>query len=330
MIAAAILCLWGCAKSSSGSLNSQNEKVFEAWIKTNYPDAVRTPLGAYIIEDTPGTGALIGDATASPYIRLEYLSRGLDGTVIGYTSDEMAKQLDDYNESDYFGPEVVYRGENHMYAGLDESVSEMRVGGHRTVVIPGWLMSYVRYGGESEYKANVTGTDTIYDFTVLESISDINSWEVDSIARYLAANFPSKAKSDTTMYGFYYIRTKAPDSNVAYAADSTFYINYIGRRLDGQVFDTSIRDTAEYYGVNHGGTYAPVVINCGETYTDYTMTSSKSSMIEGMSYCLSKMYPHEAGTCIFISKLGYAGNGSGDAIPAFSPLRFDIEIVDKP
>ena len=42
------------------------------------------------------------------------------------------------------------------------------------------------------------------------------------------------------------------------------------------------------------------------------------------------MHPHEKGTAVFYSGVGYGSSGSGSTIPAYAPLRFDIEIVDKP
>ena len=73
--------------------------------------------------------------------------------------------------------------------------------------------------------------------------------------------------------------------------------------------------------------------SCGtdEDYTAFTMGSSSNSstVIDGFAYALWNMRPHEAGTSIFYSPLGYGSTGSGSKIPGFSPLRFDIYIVDK-
>ena len=328
-ITLALIALAGCAKQTETDMTEPNRQAFEAWVKKYYPDATRTPMGVYIVEDTPGTGKLFSSGDDTPFVRMEYTTRTLDGEITGYTSAAIAKQLAEFNEAGYYGPKIFYRGNDNSYVGLNESISEMREGGHRKIIVPGWLMTYKRYDTLEEYIKNVSASASIYDFTLTEGIQDIDQWEVDSIGRYLSHHFPQKSLSDTTMFGFYYIQTQAPKTTVAFKSDTTFYINYTGRRLDGQVFDSSIRDTAEFYGINNGGDYSTVLINCGETYTDYTMTSDKSSMIQAFAYCLAQMKDGEKGTCIFISSLGYSDSGSGDVIPPFSPLRFDIEVVPK-
>ncbi len=75
----------------------------------------------------------------------------------------------------------------------------------------------------------------------------------------------AKEKDDTLKYGLYYVQHKKPgpddDDTVAFATDSTVYINYIGRRLDGQVFDTNIRDTAKRYDIfSSSSKYEPVAV----------------------------------------------------------------------
>ena len=136
---------------------------------------------------------------------------------------------------------------------------------------------------------------------------------------------------DSTMFGYYYKQVNPPSDTTTFPKDTTFYINYTGRLLDGKVFDTSIEDTAKVYGLYSAKkTYAPKYVNMKENYKDITMGASSSetgsTLVDGFSYCLSKMRTGEKGICIFYSDLGYKGSGSG-MIPAFSPLRFDIEMI---
>ena len=62
--------------------------------------------------------------------------RELDGTVT-YNTDEMwAQQLGEWDQTYYYGPQVVPTGEEASYAGLDILLEGMRQGGTRTAIIP--------------------------------------------------------------------------------------------------------------------------------------------------------------------------------------------------
>ena len=346
----AALVLAGCAKTPKAGTNDDNKRFFESWVQVYHPHAVRTSLGAYILSDTPGTGTAAGTPESNPFVRVSYTIRSLSGTIQGTTDEDLSKQIGYYttNESKnpYYGPIVWARGANGQAAGVEESVAQMSVGGRRTVAIPGWLLGYdssssapILYSTAEDYEKKVAGsTPLIYEIKLEEVIPDIQKWQIDSVGRYVARNFPGSSVKDSVKLGFYYFQTGAPSSTEKFKSDTTIYINYIGRRLDGSVFDTSIADTAKFYGIYSASrTYGPCAIdwyNTDETYKDITMrtagSSSSSSVITGFSFGLDQMHPHEKGSAIFISDWGYAAKGSGYAIPTYSPLRFDFEVVDKP
>lgn len=335
---AAAAVLTGCTKTAKSGPNDAAKRYFDSWIHINHPDARRTPLGVYVLDGKTGTGELCGDCDNYPFVRLEYTVRNLDGTITETTRETVAKQLGTYDPTYYYGPDVTYRGNNSLYVGVEEVLDTMRVGGSTTIVIPGWLVTNKQFATEDEYLANVTGDSQIYEFTVTECIKDIKKWETDSIARYLAANFPEVNPADTVSsgdddfkkYGFYFIRTGEPTSEKKMPSDTTFHINYTGRLLNGRVFDTTIKDTAKVYGLYTAGKkYEPVLINMAEEYTGVTMSSDETKVIDGFAYALYQMHPYEKCTCIFYSGIGYGYSGSGNAIPAYSPLRFDLEIVDE-
>jgi FKBP-type peptidyl-prolyl cis-trans isomerase len=343
----AALVLSGCAKTATSGLNDASKRYFDAWIHVNYPGLAPTALGAYVIEEEEGTGAALQDAETDAYVRLNYTVRSLDGTVSGTTYPYLAKQLGEYSETEWYGPVIWSRADGSLYAGVDEMLSSMKIGGKKKTVIPGWLLTGSRYDTAQEYIDNVSGgSPAIYELELLEAISDTDQWELDSIGRYLASNFPEVSLADSLKYGFYYIQKKAPqpigtssdddddeeESDAGFPRDSTIYINYTGRLLNGQVFDTTIEDTAKVYGLySSSNSYEPISVNYNyEDYSQITITSDKSSVIDGFAYMIWRMGAYEEGTGIFYSKLGYSYSGSGSSIPAYSPLRFDIEVVDQP
>ena len=346
----AALVLAGCAKSPKVGLNDDNKRYLEAWIQVFHPSAARTNLGAFILEDMPGTGTAAGSSETNPYVRVSYTVRSLNGTVQGTTDEALSQQIGYYetnaSKNPYYGPVVWARGASGQVAGVEESIAEMSVGGRRTVVIPGWLLGYdsssgapILYSTAKDYEEKVSGTSPlIYEMQLEEVIPDIQKWQIDSVGRYVASLFPGKTVKDSVKLGFYYAQTGAPSSTDKFKSDTTIYINYIGRRLDGTAFDTSIADTAKFYGIySESRTYGPCAIKwygSEGSYTDITMStagsSSLSSVIKGFALGLDQMHPHEKGTAVFISDWGYGAKGSGYAIPTYSPLRFDFEVVNKP
>ena len=295
----------------------------------NYPDLKPTGIGTYTIEDTPGTGPAVGSQEDSPFVYVNYTIRGLDGTISSTTSAKVAQMLGNYDETSYYGPEVWGRTGDALSAGLDDILSDMKVGGRRTSIIPGWLVTSQRYDTPQEYIDNVSaGTPVIYDLEVVEVFEDVSKWELDSLYRYVKRNYGLEPK-DTLKTGFFLKKTGGPQEAVAFEGDTTIHINYIGRLLNGMVFDTNIKDTAIIHGIySSSRTYEPQSIAWKKD--DYTQIQMGSSdIIDGFSYALWKMKDKEKCSAIFYSPLGYSYSGSGSGIPSYSPLRFDIELVDK-
>ena len=333
-LALAALFCGNCARQPSTGLNDANKRYLDAWIQVNHPGAPQTELGSYILEDIPGTGFLAGDGDVNSYVRLEYTIRDLNGSVLAACTEQMARQLGDYDPTEYYGPLIWVRGTNVLAAGLEEALSDMREGGSRTVLIPGWLLSSkLFYKTAKEYQDNVSGTSAIYELKLMNVIDNIQKWETDSVGRYMYHHFPGMSVADSLKYGFYYARTGEPSRNVSFPADTTLYLNYVLRLLNGKVVDTNVRDTAAYYNIYSASrTYSPAEIKWyGEdgTYQNIKFNGS-SDMIDGFLYALDQMHPDEKGAAVFYSGLGYKSSGKSPSIPAYSPLRFDIELVAKP
>ena len=227
-----------------------------------------------------------------------------------------------------------------MSAGLKNLMPKLRVGEKCTAVIPGWLTSYNDYKTAQEYIDKESGEDGIYEIEVVEKIhKNIYEWEIDSICRYIARNYPDKFSPDparvrpdsVSTHGLYYIQIKAPKKTETLPGDSTVYINYTGRLLNGQVFDTTIRDTAMRYGIwSSGKTYSPIVANLSTNYKNVTIGEDSNEVVSGFARTITQMHAYEKGIGIFCSYNGYDYSGSGSIIPPYSPLLFEIELVDEP
>lgn len=329
--AAAIACLCGCAKTQTSGTNEASKKYFDAWISTHKDSSWKeTDFGAWIMEEKTGSGEAVGEIHDSLFLRFNYVYYNLKGDIKGTSYETVNKQLGTYVEGDYYGPEIFY-GQS-LYAAFDDILKGMKVGGKRKVAVPGWLITYDRYSTREKYLEHEGGDAGIYEIELTDIINNINRWECDSISSYVARNFKGYGSdaelSDTT--GFWYISTKEPESTRE-MTDTTVYINYIGRLLNGTVFDTNIRDTAVFHGLYSASRdYSPISFSIKSEYSTSTMGDDETTTVKGFARTISKMHPFEQGTGIFMSELGYWYNGSGNSIPAYSPLRFDIQIVKDP
>jgi len=329
-VAAAYALAASCAKESSLGLNDLNKSYFDSWMHVNHPDLQKTGLGIYILEDTPGTGELVTDDDY--YIFARYTYYDLDGNITGTTEEDVDKQLGSYSTSNYYGSDIIFMDTDYSSAGLMEIFKGMRVGGTRTAIIPGWLNATASYDTEEDYLKNCTGTDAICKVTLEGKVEDIYEWEIDTLERF---TLHQMADVDSTVYGYYYQQLVAPKDTTSYPNDTSFYINYTGRLLNGKVFDTTIKDTAKFYGIYSATkSYAPVCIKLNEDFTEITMSSSSSSdgstLVNGFSYCLSQIGRYEKGRVAFYSGHGYGYTGSSPSIPKYAPICFDIEVVDEP
>lgn len=341
---AALICIAGCAKTSVSGPNEADKRYLEAWMHVNHPGLEPTGLGIYVTDEIEGDGVSVED---EGFVLVDYRSTDLEGNITSYTDAETAKQLGEYRQSSYYGPKFVTTHKTTLQAGLRDALIGMKAGGSKSVIVPSWLMTSKSYSSEAEYlKQDNSGnsyTPAIYDIDVVGFTKDISQWQIDSIGRFFGNRtvmidgtpagdiFAGMTAKDSVSMGFYYKQLSAPESTDKFKKDTTVYINYTGRLLNGLVFDTTIEKTAKENGLySSSKTYEPVRINWGEEYTDITMGSNSSSVISGFALTLWQMKAMEKGVGVFYSDLGYGYSGSGSSIPGHAPLIFEIELVGKP
>ncbi len=331
LYAVAALTASSCAKHVATGPNEAGKRYFDAWLHVNHPDAVPSGRGIYIIEESEGTGIAV---TKDGYAFVEYTVTDLDGNISSYTSAQTAQMLGQYKEANYYGPKAWTTEDNTIMAGVADIVVGMKTGATRKAVVPSWLLTYSVYGTADEYLKNETeNANAIYEIKVTDFTKDTQQWQIDSIGGYFNSHrdiFGTMTAADSLKQkGFYYKQVKAPVDTTSFPKDTTIYINYTGKLLSGLVFDTTDEKTAKDNGIwSSSKTYAPVKVSWGEKFSDIKM--GNNTVINGFSNTLWQMRAMEKGIGIFWSDLGYGKSGSGNSIPAYSPLVFEIEIVEKP
>jgi hypothetical protein len=344
MFIAAAIAFSSCAKSVSVGVNEADKRYFDAWLSVNAPEAEREGRGIYVFPEytVEGTGATV---EKDGFVIWKYVIRNLDGSIISYTDKQHAEQLGSYDPASYYGVQVQTTTPETIRAGIYDAIIGMKAGGEKRFIVPEWLMSYSNFATEEEYLAQETEySNTIYEVKVMDFAKNINDWQLGKMREcfcnpdFYDGAFADTQIKDSTSLGFYFKMLNKVESKKEFPTDTTIYINYTGRLLklpkyygDGLMFDTTIENLAkDNHLYSSSKTYEPVAIKWGEKHSDITL--SGSNVVSGFSQTIWNMVNCAPGTKavgVFYSDLGYGYNGNG-SIPAYAPLVFEIEIVEKP
>lgn len=326
LVIAAAACLFAasCAKEVTTDSKKELRDYFLAWMAANHPGVEPQSNGIYLLEESTGVGL---PYTGEEYFYAEITVADIKGNISSTYSEALSKQLGTYNKAYYYGPKMA--GLGTMNAGLYNIVYGMQRGGTRKAIIPFWMATYDMYDTQEEYfkNASTSSSNAMYTVKLVDYTTDVDKWEIDSLETHLYKLY--KAAPDSVSYGLYYYQTTPPTSDAEFPSDTTIYINYTGKLLNGQVFDTTIENVAKDNNIySSSKTYKPVKVEWSSDASSITL--SGSSVIAGFYNTLYKMKEFEKGVCYFISAKGYSSSGSGSTIPPYSPLCFEIEIVEQP
>lgn len=323
--AIAAIIISGCAKTRTESAKDDLRDYFLAWMEANHPDIRPSANGVYLLEETYGSGLAYEN---HDFAYIDITIADIEGNISSTTNKKVSQQIGTFNQTYYYGPTMNAAGDN-VSAGVHYILSGMRKGGTKKAIIPFWLNTYSRYDTQEEYYKNATtsSANVMYTIHLKDFTNDEDQWEIDSLETYLAKRY--RTSPDSVSYGRYYYQITPPTDEEDFPTDTTIYINYTGRLLNGQVFDTTIKDTAIVHNIySSSNTYEPKKVSWASDASSITLESS--SVISGFYNTLWGMHKYEKGIGYFISSNGYSSSGSGSIIPAYSPLCFEIEIVDAP
>lgn len=148
-----------------------------------------------------------------------------------------------------------------------------------------------------------------------EQMKVMEAAEKPAIEKYLADN---KITAKPTASGLIYVELKAGKGKKAKPNDIV-KVKYVGRLLDGTLFDTSEEAVAKADGVyQEGRPYQP--------YT-FPLAQTPQQVISGWEEALLNMSVGTKAKIIVPSALGYGARGNGP-IPPFAPITFEMELVD--
>ena len=115
-------------------------------------------------------------------------------------------------------------------------------------------------------------------------------------------------KATKTASGIYYT-TEAEGSGEKILPGKTVSIKYVGKTLDGKVFDANTGPDAKHNN-------------------EFSFMVGRGDVIPGMEEGVLLMKKGGKSTIYIPSELGYGADGAGDVIPPYAVLIFEVEITD--
>ena len=305
LMAVLALALFSCAQEKDETERSVQERILNAYVDLNCPNAQRWDSGIVMIDSQEGTGDTLN---MYEYGFFRYSIKTLAGVYTETNMEHQARVLGWYSNSNYYGPKLFELGYGSNYAGLEEVMNKMREGGKASFILPPWL-TYVLY--ENSWN---TSTSAIYDIELVEVTDNILTWQKDTMRAYANTHYPGL---DTLKANFYF--KELYDAGADTIKNETASVRYIGRLLDGWVFDTNIADTAKKYGIyDKSKDYAALEVVYNE---ELSQMVEENSLVEGFCMALKEMSYGDKAFTMFYSEYGYSSSGS-DQIGPYQPLIF--------
>lgn len=208
------------------------------------------------------------------------------------------------------GLQLMKEGETYSFAFPYDSLAKMQK-----------LPAFFKKGDFGYYTVAISKLMTQEEFQAEQErmiaeqkrISDsLQAIEMQVLVDYVRNN----GFSDIATNGVYYKSTQQGNGTKP-AQDKKVKVHYVGKFLDGRVFDTSVESVAK-----ESGKYDAM-----RKYEPLEFTIGKRQMIPGFEEAVKMMSEGEKGVVVIPSRLAYGARPRGE-IPSFSTLIFELELVE--
>lgn len=292
----------GC-KENPDIMLEREKRLLAQYLELNNITASPLPNGLYFLETISGTGLT---PETGNFVIIEYTGRLIDGRVFDTTDEQIAINKGIVSTNVLYGPAKVQMDRLNV-KGMEEGLKLMKEGGQAMLIVP----STLGYGASNVNNVPAYST-LIYDVKLIKVIKDPKAYEILELQNYLGLYIDSVGLTiQTKKYivakdtiKWYYIE-KIAGTGDSIKKDYKVYIYYEGKLVDGRIFDG----------------------NFGKT-TPFNFIVGGTSVIKGMDLAVKEMKKDAKARVVLPSSIGYGEVGSGSKIPPFSPLVFDILIVN--
>ncbi len=324
----------GCATPGDNPMADFPLESFEAWIDVNAPTADSLAEGVYIEYYSRATNweELPAPIVDTSWIRLNYTGYTLDGSVFETRDSTLALQLGTWVQTTHFVDDYVpYAVSNKICPGLYVALTNMRQGDIARIYISASMAYSSTLMGENSGYAGPTleyfGYPVYFDVMVDEIVDDPQEHELDSLQRWVQANWKDKGYVVDSLAEGIYMRMILEDPTAdSITSDSTVNYNWQSYFLDNHPVNTNIEDLAEEWGV-----YSSSVLYDIEQMTPSKFEDSLSTY-QVYRLAIINMRQGEIAEAVAVSWLAAGVFGDAGAVPQILPfesLRFNIETLAK-
>jgi FKBP-type peptidyl-prolyl cis-trans isomerase len=216
---------------SSEEMMEQEQRLFNIYMSSNYPEAEPQPSGLYYLEHTAGVGETPGPEDWVLVNHVSYLIP--DNAVYDTYIESVARDIRQYDDEAMYGPFKMLTG--NVNEGFTEGLGMMKEGGKATLM----------FTSDLGFGSNNTGSvgayrSLKYEIELLEVIGGEDEFEAYEQAK-IDAYLDTVVQFDTVYdvaseLAISYMTDVATDGSFV-GLDSTISVAYKGYLMDGRVFD---------------------------------------------------------------------------------------------
>ena len=327
--------LGACAEKVEDDIEGKRKLAFETWMELYGDGATRLPTGVYVKKlSSSSESNVIKPPVDGNWVLLNYTGRALYSGNIYVTRDSAtARLLGTFQYYTHYVPEFVKFSKTDtigVIQGVYDALATMNEGDVVRAFIPPSL-AYGTYGssftGGYQGQTSAVGGDVavMMDLELKKIVADPVAYETEQVQQFVYNNW-GKRVDDTIAKNMYRQTLElGKKDTLTVSDDTTVCVYYVGRFLDGFVFDTNIADTARKYNIydsSIGTKYDSLKISTNGTDTSYIAGFYKA--IVGMKF-------GETAETVFTSLYGYGSTAQtpddGTWINPYTPLRYTIEVL---
>lgn len=255
-----------CAEQHQIDMDEKEQQSLDAWVakyvNNNGERAIRQENGLWVeISDYGDTETMATNDTVT-WVKYNFTMRDMTGNVVFSRYEDIAKWQGTFTKYTHYVPDYIVCGEyaSNLLEGThylmrntmtkpDGTKFKIHKGTKGTIYIPSDLAygatgtsNDAGYGGQFSLNGSVP---SIIDFEIMHVTKDPVKDEEKEVDEFIAGDAGWKPANDTLDYLYLDKKFRLPEGETAYKGDSikidsTIKIWYVGKFLDGFVFDTNI------------------------------------------------------------------------------------------